>query len=49
MLVFIRKKSKQVWVFVSVESKQSLGLGIKLVQVLQDFSTHAFLTRFYDL
>ena len=34
-LVLIRKESKQVSVFISKEPKQSLGLGSKLVKVIQ--------------
>lgn len=33
--VLIRKESKQVWVFITDETTQSLGLGSKLVKVLQ--------------
>lgn len=30
--VHVRKKLKSIWVFVSEESKQNLGLGSKLVK-----------------
>lgn len=38
--MLIRKKSKQVWILISEESKQSLGLGSKSVKMLQGV-THA--------